>query len=78
MEITSERTTNSCESFQSKLNSQFTKAQPNIFIFTHVLNTKTQTDTYIHKNGININTISENSAFNKKKKKKLLKHYQMI
>ncbi|XP_016657607.1 uncharacterized protein LOC107882945 [Acyrthosiphon pisum] len=66
-EITSERTTNSCESYHSKFNSQFTKAHPNIFIFTHVLNTKIQTDTYMLINGININTISKNSAFNKKK-----------
>ncbi|KAE9542314.1 hypothetical protein AGLY_003441 [Aphis glycines] len=65
-EITSERTTNSCESFHSKLNSQFTKAHPNIFIFTHVLNKKIQTDTYIHINGINIEKNSKNSAFKKK------------
>ncbi|XP_025410738.1 uncharacterized protein LOC112683797 [Sipha flava] len=39
-EITSERTNNSCESFHSKLNSQFTKGHPNIFIFTHILNQK--------------------------------------
>ncbi|KAL4149507.1 hypothetical protein QTP88_003442 [Uroleucon formosanum] len=31
--ISSERTTNSCESFHSKLNTQFTKAHPNIFHF---------------------------------------------
>lgn len=60
-------------SFHSKLNSQFTKTHPNIFIFTHVLNTKIQTDAYIHINGININTISKNSAFNKKKKKQNIK-----
>jgi hypothetical protein len=66
-EITSERTTNSCESFHSKLNSQFTKGHLNIFIFTHVLNQKIQTDSYIHINGINIQKTNKNSAFNKKK-----------
>jgi len=43
--ISSERTTNSCESFHSKLNTQFNKAHPNIFLFSHVLNLKIQTDT---------------------------------
>jgi len=34
----------------SKLNLQFTKAYPNIFIFIHFLNTNIKTDTYIHIN----------------------------
>lgn len=54
--ITSKCTTNSCESFHAKLNSEFTKFHPNIFIFTYVLNMKIQTDTYIQFNGINLGT----------------------
>lgn len=66
--ITSERTTNSCESFHSKLNSEFTKCHPNIFLFTHVLNMKMQTDTYIKINEISKPNHNQNKVFNDKKK----------
>jgi len=45
--ISSERSTNICESFNWKLNTQFNKAHANIFWFSHVLNLKIQTDTCI-------------------------------
>jgi len=65
--ISSERTTNSCESFHSKLNTQFTKAHPNIFLFSHVLNLKIQTDSYIIIRSLNNNKISKNKNYEKKK-----------
>lgn len=45
--ISSERTINSWELFHSKLNTQFTKTHPNIFLFSHALHLKIQTDLYI-------------------------------
>lgn len=66
--ISSERTTNSSAFFHSKLNSEFTKYHPNIFTFTHVLNMKIQTDTYIKMNGINKPKLNQNKTFNNKKK----------
>jgi len=76
--ISSERTTNSCESFHAKLNSLFTKSHPNIFLFIHVLNTRIQTDTYIilrstHKTKINKNT---KYVHQKRKIEDLLKDYE--
>lgn len=65
--ISSERTTNSCESFHSKLNTQFNKAHPNIFLFSHVLNLKIQTDTYIIIRGLDNTKISKNKMYEKKK-----------
>jgi hypothetical protein len=57
--ISSERT-NNCESFHSKLNTQFNKVHPNIFLFSHVLNLKIQTDTYIIIRGLDNTKISKN------------------
>ena len=57
---TSERTINNCESFRSKLNTNYSQKLIPTFLYldTYVLNTKIPTDTYIYINGININTIS--------------------
>lgn len=65
---TSERTTNSCESFHTKLNSLFTKSHPNIYLFTNMLNTKIQTDTYIILRSINKQKLSKNIIYLKQKK----------
>jgi hypothetical protein len=44
--ISSQRTTNACESFQAKFNKSFSSPHPNIFVFIDVL-TQLQIDTYI-------------------------------
>ncbi|KAF0706208.1 MULE domain-containing protein [Aphis craccivora] len=44
--ISSQRTTNACESFHGKFNKSFSSPHPNIFVFIDVL-TQLQIDTYI-------------------------------
>jgi len=67
--ISSERTTNSFESFHTKLNSLFTKSHPNIYLFIHILNTRIQTNTYIILRSTHQAKISKNRKYVHKKKK---------
>lgn len=65
--ISSERTTNSCESFYSKLNTRLNNAHSNVFLFSDQLNLKIQTDSYIMIRGLDSNKICKNKNHENKK-----------
>lgn len=62
----SERTTNACESFHSRYNSQFTSPHPSIFIFINVLK-NIQTEVYIRLNSIHLKNNTKNLYFKKRR-----------
>jgi hypothetical protein len=62
---TSERTTNACESFHSRFNSNFYSPHPNIFSFIKVLKSF-QTETYIKLNSINVTPRINNKVYKKR------------
>jgi hypothetical protein len=51
--VTSERTTNCCESFYSQFNKSFYCADPNILQFIYILS-QNQTNVYVKLNSINL------------------------
>ncbi|KAF0694165.1 Uncharacterized protein FWK35_00039106, partial [Aphis craccivora] len=61
--ISSERTTNSRESFHAKPNSLFSKSHPNNYLFIHVLNTRIQTDTYVILRSTHQTKMSKNTKY---------------